>query len=77
MSAQEAEVVGSKCNKEGILVLKLTDPSGPTYHYNPPSHNSFGDQPLLGIFTMMSNPPKMDPIVYFSGLSMQGFVNER
>jgi hypothetical protein len=49
VTAKEVEVIGIKCNEEGILVLKFTDPSGPTYHYNPPTNSSLGDQPSLGM----------------------------
>ena len=45
---QAAEVVGEKCAEEGIKALKFSDPSGPFYHYNPASPDSFGDEPLVG-----------------------------
>jgi hypothetical protein len=48
VEGREAEVIGDSCNELGIKVLQLTEPSGPVYHYNPPSKDSFGDQPLLG-----------------------------
>ncbi|XP_059086689.1 uncharacterized protein LOC131883271 [Tigriopus californicus] len=46
ISAQESEVTGEKC-QNGIKILKFSSPTGPNFHYNPPTKNSFGDQPLL------------------------------
>lgn len=34
--------------KDGIMKLECTPPSGPFYHYDPPTKESLGDQPLLG-----------------------------
>ena len=47
MAGQESEVIGLDCDERGIRVLKLTEGSGPVYRYDPPTVDSFGDQPLL------------------------------
>ena len=49
IKGQAAEVIGEHCNAEGMKVLKFSEPSGPSYHYDPPNGKSFGDQPLLGM----------------------------
>ena len=40
-------VIGQKC-ENGIKVLNFSIPSGPYFHYDPPTSNSLGDQPTLG-----------------------------
>ncbi len=47
MSGEEVEIVGERCNEQGMRELLFSDPSGPTFHYNPPTMSSFGDQPLI------------------------------
>jgi len=48
IEGQEAEVMGERCNEQGIKVLKISNPSRPKFHYDPPNPNSFGDGPLIG-----------------------------
>ena len=36
-----------QCSVDGIPVLKISKPRGPTYYYNRPTKLSFGDQPLV------------------------------
>jgi hypothetical protein len=40
--------LGEKCNESGIKELLFSEPTGPTFHYNPPTNESLGDEPLLG-----------------------------
>ena len=47
IDAQETLVTGMKC-ESGLLHLQFTEPSGPSFRYNPPTASSFGDQPLVG-----------------------------
>jgi hypothetical protein len=47
VSGEEVEIVGERCNEQGMRELLFSDPSGPTFHYNPPTMSSFGDQPLI------------------------------
>ena len=47
ISGQEANVISSICNKNGIHVLKLSQPHGPVFHYKEATNETFGDQPHL------------------------------
>jgi len=42
-------VIGEKCDEFGMKELKFSDPTGPIFHYNPPTEESLGDESLLGI----------------------------
>ena len=44
ITGREVEIIGCQC-LEGIMTLQFSPPIGPEFHYNPPSKNSFGDQP--------------------------------
>lgn len=48
IAGRESQVIGERCNESGIKILKFSEPAGPVFHYEPPSNDSFGDQPLLG-----------------------------
>ena len=44
---REVKVIGERCN-EGIKVIEFSAPlSSQEYHYERPTVNSFGDQPLV------------------------------
>eukprot|EP00095_Tigriopus_kingsejongensis_P003382 maker-scaffold153_size302544-snap-gene-2.26 protein:Tk03382 transcript:maker-scaffold153_size302544-snap-gene-2.26-mRNA-1 annotation:"hypothetical protein BRAFLDRAFT_120570" len=47
VSAQEATVTMEKC-QDGLKMFQFSKPEGPKFHYDPPTKDSFGDQPLLG-----------------------------
>ena len=44
ISAREADVVGYRM-KDGIMNVKFSHTRGPSFHYDPPTKDSFGDQP--------------------------------
>lgn len=44
VAAREVEVRGFRCER-GIVRIKFSKPSGPVFHYKPPTTRSFGDQP--------------------------------
>ena len=39
--------MSSKCDANGIRVLKFSQPHGPVYHYEQPTNFTFGDQPHI------------------------------
>ena len=45
--AQEAKVIGYRCNEHGIKVLEFSKPNGPEFHYEPATNITFGDQPHI------------------------------
>lgn len=45
--AQEAEVIGYKCNKYGLMEVTFSKPHGPIIEYWPPTNTSFGAGPEL------------------------------
>jgi len=47
VAGREAEVIGVSCDPKGIKMLKMSQPKGPVFKYDPPNESSFGDQPLL------------------------------
>ena len=47
VNGQEANVIASKCNSNGIRILKFSKPNGPVFHYKSATNISFGDQPHL------------------------------
>ena len=47
MKGQEANIIDSKCNENGIHVLTFSQPRGPVFHYEEPNNETFGDQPHL------------------------------
>ena len=47
MNGQEAKIIHSKCNENGIHVLTFSQPRGPVFHYEEPNNETFGDQPHL------------------------------
>ena len=50
IDARPVEVVGERCNDEGIKILKFSSPniaSNHSYHFERPTAHSYGDQPLL------------------------------
>ena len=46
IKARPAEIIGEKC-ENGIKILEFSDPKGPEFHYDPPTTDSFGDQPNI------------------------------
>ena len=44
--AQESQILESKCDKNGMRILTFSRPNGPFFHYEEPSSENFGDQPL-------------------------------
>ena len=47
MNGQESDVIGYQCNIDGIPMVTTSEPRGPTFHYDRPSVDSFGDQPHI------------------------------
>ncbi len=47
INGRETNVIGEKCNEDGIKVLQLGESFGPVFHYEEPNQASFGDQPHL------------------------------
>ena len=48
VKAQQVDIVGERCNDEGIKVIEFSAPlSRQEYHYERPTSKSFGDQPLV------------------------------
>ena len=52
IDAKESKVVGFSCEKN-VLELKFAKPEGPSFHYDPPTETTYGDQPLLGNIKQM------------------------
>jgi len=48
VEGRAVSVVGEKCDEFGMKELKYSEPSGPTFHYKPPTAEDLGDQPLIG-----------------------------
>ena len=50
IKAKSVEVIGEKCNEEGIKMLEFSAPLSSTaeeYHFERPTSETFGDQPLI------------------------------
>ena len=48
IKAKAVEVIGERCNDEGMKILEFSDPlSAQEYHFERPTASSFGDQPLV------------------------------
>ena len=47
IKGKEADITGEICNEHGIKILKFSQPRGPIFHYEPPTNETFGDQPHL------------------------------
>ena len=47
IKGNEAEITGEICNEHGIKILEFSQPIGPFFHYEPPTNETFGDQPHL------------------------------
>ena len=53
IKAKSVDVIGHKCNKEGIKIIEFSNSSSSCsssdeeYHFERPTFNSFGDQPLM------------------------------
>ena len=47
IKGNEAEITGEICNEHGIKILEFSQPRGPFFHYEPPTNETFGDQPHL------------------------------
>ena len=49
IKAKHVEVIGERCNDEGIKIIDFSVPSpnSQEYHYEKPTAHSFGDQPLV------------------------------
>ena len=49
INAKHVDVVGERCNDEGIKIIDFSVPSpnSQEYHYEKPTAHSFGDQPLV------------------------------
>ena len=49
IKAKHVEVIGERCNDEGIKIIEFSDPSSLSqeYHFERPTAATFGDQPLV------------------------------
>ncbi len=47
VEGREADITSWKCTENGIRALEFSQPKGPKFHYEPPTQNTLGDQPLL------------------------------
>ena len=47
VKAKSVEVIGERCNEEGIKIMEFSPPSEQDYHFERPTSETFGDQPLV------------------------------
>jgi hypothetical protein len=48
IKAKAVEVIGERCNEEGIKIVEFSSPStAQEYHFEKPTSKTFGDQPLV------------------------------
>ena len=47
IKGKEADISGEICNEHGIKILEFSQTRGPFFYYEPPTKETFGDQPHL------------------------------